>query len=100
MSSSAQKYINKGPLIISLVIGILNQGNIAVTVCSWSGLAYSIDGKERNLYFETFLKFIGSFRTLNNYKLRILIGGLFNVDLKVIQVCLKIGSSKIKEVES
>ena len=45
-----------------------------------------MDNRERNLYFETFLKFIGSFRTLNNYKLRILIGGLFNVDLKVTQV--------------
>ena len=69
-------------------IGIFHKGNIAVTVCSWSGLDYSLDGKDRNLYFETFLKFIGSFRTLNNYRLRILIGGLFNVDLKVIQVCL------------
>ena len=61
-------------------------GSTALTVCSWTGLDYNVDNKERNLYFETFLKFIGAFRTLNNCKLRILIGGLFNVDLKVTQV--------------
>ena len=58
----------------------------ALTVCSWAGLDYSIDNKERTLYFETFLRWVGAFRSLNNLKLRILIGGLFNVDLKVIQV--------------
>ena len=61
-------------------------GSLALTAVSWSGLDYSLDAKERSVYFETFLRFIGAFRTLNNYKLRILIGGLFNVDLKVIQV--------------
>ena len=58
----------------------------ALTVCSWAGLDCSIDNKERTLYFETFLRWVGAFRSLNNLKLRILIGGLFNVDLKVIQV--------------
>ena len=58
----------------------------ALTVCSWAGLDYTIDNKERTLYFETFLRWVGAFRSLNNLKLRILIGGLFNVDLKVIQV--------------
>ena len=58
----------------------------ALTVCSWAGLDYTIDNKERTLYFETFLRWVGAFRSLNNLKLRIIIGGLFNVDLKVIQV--------------
>ena len=60
-------------------------GAIAITVVSWNGLMYSESNKERTVYFETFLKFIGAFRALNNYKLRILIGGLYNVDLKVTQ---------------
>ena len=60
-------------------------GAIALSVISWNGLFYSEDNKQRTLYFETFLKFVGVFRTLNNYKLRVLIGGLYNVDLKVTQ---------------
>ena len=58
-------------------------GAVALTVISWPGLLYSFEQKERSLYFETFLKFLGAFRSLNNYKLRILVGGLYNVDLKV-----------------
>ena len=58
-------------------------GAVALTVISWPGLLYSIEQKERSLFFETFLKFLGAFRSLNNYKLRILVGGLYNVDLKV-----------------
>ena len=65
--------------------------NQSLLACDWNvrvvaAKTSSGDSKERNLYFETFLKFIGAFRTLNNCKLRILIGGLFNVDLKVTQV--------------
>ena len=56
---------------------------MALTVISWPGLLYSFEQKERSLFFETFLKFLGAFRSLNNYKLRILVGGLYNVDLKV-----------------
>ena len=55
-------------------------------MCSWAGIDYSLDNKDRTLYFETFIRFVGAYRALNNLKLRILIGGLFNVDLKVIQV--------------
>ena len=69
-----------------LILINVKSGSTALTVCSWTGLDYALDNRERTLHFETFLKFIGSFRTLNNYKLRILIGGLFNVDLKVTQV--------------
>lgn len=58
---------------------------MALTVVSWTGLLYTFSHKERTLFFETFLKFLGAFRSLNNYKLRILVGGLFNVDLKVTQ---------------
>ena len=58
-------------------------GAIALTAMSWNGLFYSENVKKRNLYFETFLKFVGVFRTLNNFKLRILIGGLYNCDLKI-----------------
>ena len=58
---------------------------IAFTVISWNGLFYSQENKKRTLYFEAFLKFVVVFRTLNNYKLRVLIGGLYNVDLKVSQ---------------
>ena len=58
-------------------------GAVALTVISWPGLLYSFEQKERSLFFETFLKFLGAFRSLNNYKLRILVGGLYNVDLKV-----------------
>lgn len=68
------------------MLNLVSIGNLSLTVCSWTGLNYCVDNRERNLYFETFLKFILAFRTLNNYKLRILIGGLFNVDLKVVQV--------------
>ena len=63
-----------------------------MTVWSWAGLDYTIENKDRTLYFETFLRWVGAFRSLNNLKLRIIIGGLFNVDLKVIQV----GSAKIQ----
>ena len=58
---------------------------MALTVVSWAGLFASFEYKERTLYFETFLKFVGAFRSLNNVKLRILVGGLYNVDLKVTQ---------------
>ena len=61
-------------------------GAVALTVISWPGLLYSFEQKERSLYFETFLKFLGAFRSLNNYKLRILVGGLYNVDLKVTMI--------------
>ena len=73
-------------LTISLISAAPPPPALALTVCSWSGLDYTIDNKERTLYFETFLRWVGAFRSLNNLKLRILIGGLFNVDLKVIQV--------------
>ena len=58
---------------------------MALTIVSWTGLYYTFDTKERTLMFETFLKFLGAFRSLNNYKMRILVGGLYNVDLKVTQ---------------
>ena len=58
-------------------------GAVALTVISWPGLLYTFDQKERSLFFETFLRFLGAFRSLNNYKLRMLVGGLYNVDLKV-----------------
>ena len=58
---------------------------MALTVVSWTGLFASFEYKERTLYFETFLKFVGAFRSLNNVKLRMLVGGLYNVDLKVTQ---------------
>ena len=60
-------------------------GAVALTVISWPGLLYTFDQKERSLFFETFLKFLGAFRSLNNYKLRMLVGGLYNVDLKVMR---------------
>ena len=60
-------------------------GAVALTVISWPGLLYTFDQKERSLFFETFLKFLGAFRSLNNYKLRLLVGGLYNVDLKVMR---------------
>ena len=59
-------------------------GAVALTVISWPGLLYTFDQKERSLFFETFLRFLGAFRSLNNYKLRLLVGGLYNVDLKVM----------------
>ena len=68
------------------VICLKLAGPPPLTVCSWAGLDCGIDTKERTLYFETFIRFVAAFRALNNLKLRILIGGLFNVDLKVIQV--------------
>ena len=58
---------------------------MALTAVSWTGLHYTFTAKERNVYFETFLKFLGAFRSLNNFKLRLLVGGLYNVDLKVTQ---------------
>ena len=58
---------------------------MALTAVSWTGLHYTFTSKERNVYFETFLKFLGAFRSLNNFKLRLLVGGLYNVDLKVTQ---------------
>ena len=60
-------------------------GAVALTVISWPGLLYTFDQKERSLFFETFLRFLGAFRSLNNYKLRMLVGGLYNVDLKVMR---------------
>ena len=60
-------------------------GAVALTAVSWTGLHYTFTAKERNVYFETFLKFLGAFRSLNNFKLRLLVGGLYNVDLKVTQ---------------
>ena len=77
-------------VVCSLTLSCLSPrctaGPPALTVISWAGLDCSTDNKERTLYFETFIRFVGAFRSLNNLKLRILIGGLFNVDLKVIQV--------------
>ena len=58
---------------------------MALTITSWTGLYNHFNNKERTVTFETFLKFLGAFRQLNNYKMRILVGGLYNVDLKVTQ---------------
>ena len=60
-------------------------GAVALTITSWTGLYNHFNNKERTVVFETFLKFLGAFRQLNNYKMRILVGGLYNVDLKVTQ---------------
>jgi len=60
-------------------------GAVALTITSWTGLYNHFNNKERTVTFETFLKFLGAFRQLNNYKMRILVGGLYNVDLKVTQ---------------
>ena len=69
---------------------------MALTVISWPGLLYSIEQKERSLFFETFLKFLGAFRSLNNYKLRILVGGLYNVDLKVTMMMYNLTLTTLK----
>ena len=60
-------------------------GAVALTITSWTGLYNHFNNKERTVVFETFLKFLGAFRQLNNFKMRILVGGLYNVDLKVTQ---------------
>ena len=58
---------------------------LAMSVVSWAGLDYIMDIKERSNTFLTFLNFIDAFISLNNLKLRILVGGLYNVDTKLAQ---------------
>ena len=62
-----------------------SSAGMSLTVMSWGGLFYTQDTKERTIMFETFLNFIESFKSLNAYNLRVLIGGLYNVDIKLAQ---------------
>ena len=62
-----------------------SSAGMSLTVMSWAGLFYTQDFRERTVYFETFLNFIEAFKSLNTYNLRILIGGLYNVDIKLAQ---------------
>ncbi|XP_023319983.1 uncharacterized protein LOC111695055 isoform X4 [Eurytemora carolleeae] len=62
-----------------------NSTEASLSLVSWSGLTYRNTARDRLCVFETALRFFTAFRTLNNLKLRILIGGLFNIDIKIIQ---------------
>ena len=62
-----------------------SSAGIALTVMSWSGLLYNQESKKRNVQFQTLLNFVEAYKNLNNLNLRFLIGGLFNVDIKLAQ---------------